>query len=30
MIKEKISTACLNGFQRYIILVSVDKSDLTK
>lgn len=25
-----ISTACLNGFQRYIILVSVNKSDLTK
>ncbi|MFL0246323.1 hypothetical protein [Candidatus Clostridium stratigraminis] len=25
-----ISTACLNGFQRYIVLVSVNKSDLQK
>jgi hypothetical protein len=26
----RISTACMNGFQRYIILVSVNKSDLPK
>jgi len=26
----RISTACINGFQRYIILVSVNKCDLPK